>query len=143
MLKKENKLKLKVDFEWAFRHSKPVFTKNLTFRVVYAPKRSKSGELLVEKPPRFGFIISSKVEKLAVKRNAIKRILNEAARKYLDELSSNLMVVVVIKGKFNFPLDKEGIEKDFDYGLRKALSLINNPNFTRRSVNPKGEATKS
>jgi ribonuclease P protein component len=62
--------------------------------------RSKSFSVIVyEKndgtPPRFGFIVSTKIAKEAVIRNKIKRSLREAVRQRISTIMKGIDVVVV------------------------------------------------
>lgn len=74
MLKKQYRLK-----------SRPAFKKALQGRVFYSSRYLAVYAIPhhpnhVGKPPRFGFIVSKKVDKRATRRNRIKRRLREAIR---------------------------------------------------------------
>lgn len=47
--------------------------------------------------PKVGFIISNKVSKKAVERNRIRRILREATKKEIEELSQKSLLVFLAK----------------------------------------------
>jgi len=47
--------------------------------------------------PRFGMIVSSRVAKLAVERNRIKRVLREAFKEILGKISSGYSIVVLAR----------------------------------------------
>lgn len=48
---------------------------------------------------RFAFIVSTKVDKRAVVRNRIKRLIREIVYNELSRLAENMDVVVVVKAK--------------------------------------------
>lgn len=50
-----------------------------------------------EDPSRFGFVISTKISKLAVVRNKIKRIMSEVIRINLNKLKNGYDVLFLIK----------------------------------------------
>lgn len=50
-----------------------------------------------ENPPRFAFVISAKISKLAVHRNRIKRALNEGVRQVLSKSPRGLSFVFLVK----------------------------------------------
>jgi len=62
-------------------------------------------------PSRFGFIISTKISKLAVVRNKIKRIMSEVIRKNLKKLKSGYDVLFLIKTSI-VKIEKETLEKE-------------------------------
>ena len=47
--------------------------------------------------PRFGFVVSNKISKSAVKRNTIKRRLRDIIRKYHKEVPYPIDIVVITK----------------------------------------------
>ncbi|MCJ7792752.1 MAG: ribonuclease P protein component [Candidatus Marinimicrobia bacterium] len=70
-------------------------------------------------PSRFGFIISSKIDKKAVRRNRAKRLLSEAVNKLRPQLRPGYEVVVLAKKKI-IGADYQAIEKEFKALLNKA-----------------------
>lgn len=113
MLKKEHRLKKDRDFKAVFKKSRPVFFDNFALRA------SKSGGNLT----RLGIIISAKTEKLAVRRNALRRALQAAARDNIDKIMPGYDVVITVKGKIDYPVDRAEVEKKFVEGI-KLLKLF-------------------
>lgn len=111
MLKKENRLQKEKDFGRVFKNSRPISTEHLSIRA-----RMIGGD----KPVRFGFVISNKVNKLATRRNALKRQLREIARGLISELRTGYDVVVVVRSDFSFPYDQAQIRSELEAGLGKA-----------------------
>lgn len=50
-----------------------------------------------DKPSRFGFIVSTKISKLAVHRNRVKRALREAVRQNMTGIEKNFDMVFLPK----------------------------------------------
>lgn len=78
--------------------------------------QGKLFSLLVEKrkdkkPSRFSFIVSTKIHKRATKRNRARRLLTEAIRPFLSEISPSFDVVFLTKkaiiGKRSVEIKKE------------------------------------
>ncbi|MFA4995894.1 MAG: ribonuclease P protein component [Patescibacteria group bacterium] len=116
MLPKEFRLQKSVDFQKVFKHSKPVRTANLSFRVFKNPKNIRD-----DKQPqmRFGFIISNKIDKRAVRRNALKRQLRQIASDLISELESGYDIVTVVNEDFPYPYEQDEIKKQFIEGMQK------------------------
>ncbi|OQA04987.1 MAG: ribonuclease P [bacterium ADurb.Bin400] len=123
MLKSENRLKSEHAFNWVFRHSKPVYSNNLVFRVAKIPARLRGGITTSGKesssPVRFGYIISSKVIKKATRRNDIKRKLRRISRELLPRIKPGYDVVVIVKRDFEYPYEQEAVSTQFISGLTK------------------------
>lgn len=113
MIKKEHRLKKDRDFKAVFKKSRPVFFDNFAFRA------AKSGR----ETTRFGIVISAKTEKLAVRRNAMRRALQAAARENIDKILPGYDIVITVKGKINYPVDREKVAETFNQGL-KLLKLL-------------------
>lgn len=64
-------------------------------------------------PSRFGFIISSKVHKRAVKRNRAKRLLGEAISSLLPRIKSGFGVVFLAKRKL-IGVDFEEVKSEIE-----------------------------
>jgi ribonuclease P protein component len=80
---------------------------------VGAPKRTSS---------HLGVVVSKKVEKLAVRRNRIRRVLREAARKELGMTKRGQDLVLIVLPGFELPSFQE-TKKRLRALLRKA-SLV-------------------
>jgi len=95
MLPKENRLTDDYDFRRVKRLGKsyhcPLFKLSLAQRKVAGPP---SGET---SPSRFGFVISTKIDKRATVRNRIKRLLREAVRANLTKVPNGFDFVLVVR----------------------------------------------
>lgn len=87
MLPKRNRLVLKPDFE-KIKNKGEKFQSNL-FGLLVLPTDNDSS--------RFGFVISTKLSKRAVKRNRIKRVLREQVRLLLPRIKPGFDVVFLGK----------------------------------------------
>jgi len=75
---------------------------------------------------RVGFVVSKRIAKRAVRRNYIKRLLGEAIRPYLSELSGYWDVVITAKSPIvDVPL--HDIAQDIGILLRRARLLAPAP----------------
>lgn len=74
-----------------------------------------------DEPSRFAFIVSTKISKIAVKRNGVKRKLREAVKKRIKKVNNGYDVVFLAKkttlDKNNIELEKEVKEVFQDSGL--------------------------
>lgn len=75
-----------------------------------------------DKEPRFGFIVSSKISKLAVHRNRINRALSEAVRQNLDVVPAGFDMVFLVKKSIAGKTTDE-IMKQAEFFLRKRKFL--------------------
>ncbi|OGM24642.1 ribonuclease P protein component [Candidatus Woesebacteria bacterium RIFCSPLOWO2_01_FULL_39_61] len=88
MLTREYKLHRKDEFERVKQKGKVFQSENFGARVL---KRSDKGK------PRFGFIISTKISKMAVHRNRVMRAFNEAMRQNLIMIPKGYDFVFLVK----------------------------------------------
>lgn len=72
MLKKEYRLKKRTAFTATYRTGKSIHQNGIT---VFCGKIKKENY-----PTKFGFVVSKKIHKRAVKRNRIKRLMRESVR---------------------------------------------------------------
>jgi ribonuclease P protein component len=109
MLPKENRLKLKNDFQNVFRGGGVWRTSDLIVRVA----ANKEGGT------HFGFIISKKINKKAVVRNRLRRQMAEVVRRRLKNIRSGFDAVIVAKKEI---VDKPfaEIEGSIEAALKKA-----------------------
>lgn len=85
MLKKENRLKKKKDFDAIFKERK--FLRSFLFLFFF-----KKNNLNYS---RFGIVISKKISKKAVLRNRIKRRIREIIRKNIDKTVVGYDVIII------------------------------------------------
>lgn len=119
MLSKVNRIQSDRDFTKIYKKTRPVFTDNLSLRIM--PTNLKGDKPLI----RFAFVVSNKVDKRAVRRNALKRQLREIARTLISHVNSSYDIVVFVKKDFAFPYVQDEIKKQFYNGLKKAKVEIN------------------
>jgi len=116
MLKKINRLNRDRDIKKVFRLGKRCVEPDLS--ILTLANTSKK-----ERPIRVGFIVSNKVDKLATRRNKLKRILRQAVRGLISGLCSNYDVVVTVKPGIKFPYHASALEKQVKDGIGK-LQII-------------------
>lgn len=88
MLSRERRLTSDWDFKMVRQRGKKIRTP--LFDLCYL---SKKGNL----PSRFGFVISTKLDKRAAKRNRIKRIFREEAKATLSKVKHGFDLVFLVK----------------------------------------------
>ena len=75
---------------------------------------------------RFGVVISKKVDKRAVKRNLIKRIVLDLAKKFVrqpaDAENKNKLDILVIISPAMIKMEKADIIKELEEALQKILN---------------------
>lgn len=71
-----------------------------------------------EKISKFGFVVSTKVDKRAVIRNRLTRRLRETIREYLPNISPGYSVLIIAK-KQALDLDFPKIKKQIDFALTR------------------------
>lgn len=96
MLPKKHRLPLRTELKRIKKKGKLIQGKLFSLQVVQSEKNQ---------PSRFGFIISSKIHKKAVKRNKAKRLLSEAIMAL--EVKPGFEVVFLAKKKLIEALPKE------------------------------------
>ncbi len=72
----------------------------------------------VSGPSRFGFVISKKIDKRAVVRNKIKRLLRQAVRERLEKIPEGFDIVLVVRPNI-VGKSYEEISLEFDKVLSK------------------------
>ncbi|KKR87172.1 MAG: Ribonuclease P protein component [Candidatus Woesebacteria bacterium GW2011_GWB1_41_10] len=88
MLPRLNRLTGKKNFERVEKEGEMFQSQN--FGIAFVKREDK-------KPSRFAFVVSTKISKVAVERNRIKRILREAVRQTLFDLVKGFDVVFLAK----------------------------------------------
>ena len=119
MLPQTQRIQKNKDFERVFKKGKSVFTKNLSIRILLDRFNAEDGQAHV----RFGFIISNKVNKLAVRRNAVKRQLRKICQSLIVEIGQSCDIVIMVKQDFPYPYDQKEIEEQVKEGLEKAAII--------------------
>jgi len=87
MLKKQYRLCLKKDFDNVFKSKKSLKSESLLLKYTNNDLTN----------PRIAFVVSNKVNKLATKRNYIKRILRNISREHISLLPNIDIVIVAFK----------------------------------------------
>lgn len=75
-----------------------------------------------EESSRFGIVVSTKISKLAVDRNRIKRQMRSAIKSLLPKLKANYDILILTKRNILDATD-EVITKDLESALQKAGTL--------------------
>ena len=109
MLPKENRLTDDYDFRRVKRLGKSYQCP--LFKLGVAPQK-------VSGPSRFGFVISKKIDKRAVVRNRIKRLLREVVRSNLEKIPDGFDVVFVVRPSI-VGKNYEEVSSEFDKVLSK------------------------
>jgi ribonuclease P protein component len=86
------------------------------FGVIYLEKHE-------EEKPRFGFVISTKISKLAVHRNRINRSLHEGVRRVLSLIPENYDFVFLAKKSIEKKSTEE-IIKEVDSFFRNNITVF-------------------
>ena len=114
MLAKENRLKEDRDFEESRLEGKMFQSQNFGASVLNRKNDS---------PSRFGFVISTKISRLAVSRNRIKRALSEAVRQFLQEIKKGHSVVFLVK--------QAATRNSTDKLMKETKTALTNANLTK------------
>lgn len=110
MVSKEYRLSGKKNFEKVFQEGKIIQAE--TFGLAYLNRGD--GEV-----SRFGFIVSTKVSKLAVQRNRVKRALSEAVRFLTSKIEKGYNIVFLAKGK-SMKVSTDEMMREVGTSLNKA-----------------------
>ena len=111
MLKKDNRLKKKYQFNYVYKSGEHFSEKAIVLYVT--PSKTKSIKV--------GFAVTKKIGH-AVTRNKIRRRLREIVQKYLPNLKQNYNIIVVAReGIVGFSFDE--LEKEF-VSLTKKANLL-------------------
>jgi ribonuclease P protein component len=71
--------------------------------------------------PKFAFVISKKVSKLAVNRNRVKRAMSEAVRRNVKNVPNKIQIVFLAK--------KSIVERSTEEIMKEVESFISKSNF--------------
>lgn len=109
MLPKENRLTDDYGFRRVKRLGKSYHCP--LFKLSVAPQK-------VSAAPRFGFVVSTKIDKRATVRNRIKRLLRRAVRERLERIPDGFDIVFVVRASI-VGKDYEEIGSEVDKILSK------------------------
>jgi len=116
MLPKQNRLYLKTEFGRIQKRGRIIQGK--LFSLLFLNQRL----LTITQQPRFAFIVSKKIDKRAIKRNRVKRLLSEAVRLFLPQIRQGVEGVFLAKKEI---LGKEFAEiKNETEGIFKKANLF-------------------
>lgn len=107
MLPKQNRLPLRTEFSRVKKESQMIHGK--FFSLLLAPSN---------KPPRFAFIVSKKIDKRATQRNHIRRLLAESVQSHLLGIKKKADVVFLVK-KVIADQDLETIKNEVGKAFKK------------------------
>lgn len=123
--------------------------KNSDFQRVRQQGRSVASRLLIVawtpntvSHIRVGFVVSKRISKRAVRRNYSKRLLSEAIRPYLSELSGHWDVVITARGPI-IDAHLHDIAQDIGILLRRARLLAPAPTAQAPQQTPREPATEA
>ena len=114
MLPEKNRLKKRSAFAATYRTGKSFHKDGITMFV----GKEKTNDC----PTKFGFVVSKKIHKRAVKRNRIKRLMRESIRLILKENSipdKYISIIFVASSKLT---DKKFIE--IDEGIKRLVAKL-------------------
>ncbi|HBL52180.1 MAG: ribonuclease P [Microgenomates group bacterium GW2011_GWA2_39_19] len=109
MLRKENRLTKRVDFQKVLKQGKMVQGRLFSLSFLKSPEDFQ---------PKFGIIVSNKISKRAVARNRIRRLLREAIRKSLVRAPRGSIFVLLTK-KSALEAKSNQVEDDLKYMFSK------------------------
>lgn len=89
MLKKENRIQQKKDFERIKRNGTRIDTP--LFGLLWLKENNEEKKM--------GMVVSKRISKKAVERNKIRRLLAEATRKHLRDIPVGFCGVILAKGR--------------------------------------------
>src|SRR3989339_20758 len=116
MLKKDNKITKKKEFDFIFKKGKSSFDNIIGVRVIKNNLNNK----------RFGIIVGTKVSKKAVERNRIKRRIKTVLVKEISKIKQSIDCIII-----SLPQIKTSNYKDIQISLQNHLKnlIYFNKNF--------------
>lgn len=114
MLKKEFRLRKQKDFDWVFSKEGSFFSQGFLALKIVPNNLTFS---------RFGFIVSNKISKKAVKRNRIKRLMRESVRLMRDQINPGFDIVIIARADISEKKFEE-VDSAVDSLLKKSGLLI-------------------
>ncbi|MCA9385510.1 ribonuclease P protein component [Candidatus Dojkabacteria bacterium] len=117
MLPAKHRILKQYEFDQIYRHHNKLRGNYLQILVRFVDKEQKVDH---KKYPRFGFVVSKKVHKHAVKRNKIKRQLREIIKELLPTLPQSFEALVI-----PYPKALETSFQELKDDVTKLLSTVN------------------
>lgn len=108
MLSKQHRLPTKYDFAKVKRHGRVI---HHPFCIISVLKRRDPS--LREGPSRFGFVVSKKIDKRAVKRNRARRIFSEVIRLMLKN-QNKAKPIIPLGYDVVFIIKKSALDKGYE-----------------------------
>ena len=114
MLQKENRLKKRSAFTATYKTGKTFYADGIT---MFLGKEKNN-----DYPTKFGFVVSKKIHKRAVKRNRIKRLMRESVRLILKNKKFSNKYISIIFVASSKLLGKKFI--DIDLSINKLVAKL-------------------
>jgi len=109
MLSKANRLHLDNDIKGLLKSGKTFFLPEFIIKFKLIDTKQS---------PKIGFVVSTKVDKRAVKRNLVKRRMRQASRELLPKIKDGYYLLIIAK-KEAVGLDYKTIKKQLDFAFSK------------------------
>jgi ribonuclease P protein component len=113
MLAKKNRLAKDRDF--ALVKKRGEFLQSSSFALIFLKTKATC-------PSRFGFVVSTKISKLAVGRNKVKRLLRQSITNLMPKIDQGFDCVFLVKGAIK-QRTEEQIGKEVEKALQSAEIL--------------------
>lgn len=108
MLKRSQSINQK-DFSYIYKRGRRIYQNN--FVIIYLSNKKDFSQ--------FAIIISTKVEKLATRRNWMRRYIKSIIKNHLSKIISGYYIVITLKKSFYKIDETEKIKKDLISALTK------------------------
>jgi len=123
MLPKKNRLTSDYNFRMVRRKGRRISSP--FFDLYYLERRRAPSPRLAGYPPsRFGFVVSTKLDKRAVKRNRVKRVFREAIRPLLPEIKDGFDFVFWVRRR-SLEMKSDRMQAVIETVLKKSGLLVN------------------
>ncbi|TSC93370.1 MAG: ribonuclease P protein component [Candidatus Berkelbacteria bacterium Athens1014_28] len=99
MLKNIHRLRKSREIQRVFQKGKQTRSQNFIIR--YLPSRNQVS--------RFAFVVGTKVDKRATRRNALKRQMREVVRKNLEKVPAGFDIIIIGNKIPNWPIEQKKI----------------------------------
>jgi len=115
MLSKQYRLAKRTDLEVVRKQGKLV--RGQTFGLLFLENK-------LSNKPRFGFIVSKKISRLAVKRNRVKRLFREAVTKIIKDVKA--------ENDYLFLVNTKSLDKDLQDILKDVTKTFRDNNLLNK-----------